>query len=91
MSDERFVIARAYGDEPIVMIVIREGALYAEVSRPDHRDVSINFPKSYLYPHSETLLASLLDAWRSSDAAALTSIYRAARNAERPSPCVSSI
>lgn len=66
-TGEDFVIVRAAGDEPVLMVALGRMGRQVEVARPGS-DVSIEVPISYVFAYKPDRLAQLQEAYTSRDA-----------------------
>jgi len=74
------VLARAFEDEPVRMLVVGTGPGYVEVSRSANGP-TIGFPAAFVYEFDEALYAGLRKAYQAGDSATLYALWA---NAQHP-------
>lgn len=77
------VIVRAYGDEPVEMVIVKYLANHVEVARSETPLRFIGWPRSLMIPHSDEALAELREAWASGDTERLRATWRKYQDARR--------
>jgi hypothetical protein len=71
---ENEVIVRAFGNEPVRLVVLAQSERYVEVSRPGE-SASITLPRDLVFPFDDTKFREMSDVYRRGDKAKLAVLW----------------